>query len=157
MSEASVPAQGEIISDKLVALAGNEHHNVDAGSPGDHWYRLWQLAATSVPVLEWRGPVAFARAYRAVPGIDHDFGRCWGSNDDQRVSLRLEDGDETGLLYVYDPTWDEYAVIGTDVPLAAVKNAFAAALPIGEHAAVEDFLALLPHVSAARPSAGPEL
>ena len=157
MSEASVLAQGEIISDKLVALAGNEHHNVDAGSPGDHWYRLRQLAATSVPVLEWRGPVAFARAYGAVPGIDHDFGRRWGSNDDQRVSLRLEDGDETGLLYVYDPTWDEYAVIGSDVPLAAVEDAFARTARLGEHPPAADVVTLLPNVDADRRSPGPEL
>ena len=157
MREASVPDQCDRTSDKLVALAGKEAQTVDTGDPVADWYRVGLHDTYRQPALEWRGPVAFARAYGAVPGIDHDFGARWGSNDDQRVSLRLEDGDETGLLYVYDPTWDEYAVIGTDVPLAAVKNAFAAALQIGEHAAVEDFLALLPHVSAARPSAGPEL
>ena len=157
MSEASVPAQAEIISDKLVALAGNEHRDVDAGNPGDHWYRLRQYDNTTVPVLEWRGPVAFARAYGALPGIDHEFGTRWGSNGDQRVSLRLKNGDETGLLYVYDPTWDEYAVIGTDVPLAGVQDAFARVLQLGENAAVEDFIALLPLVSAVRPSPGPEL
>ena len=42
MSEAIVPAQAEGICDKLVALAGNENQNVDAGNPGDHWYRLRQ-------------------------------------------------------------------------------------------------------------------
>ena len=157
MSEASVPAQAEITSDKLVALAGNEHQSVDKGDPVDHWYRLRQFDATPVPVLEWRGPVAFAKAYGALPGIDHEFGTRWGSNDDQRVSLRLADGDETGLLYVYDPTWDEYAILGADVPLAAVENAFARALQFGEHAAVEDFVTLLPHVTAVRPAPGPEL
>ena len=157
MSEASVPAQGEIMSDKLVALAGNEHHNVDAGSPGDHWYRLRQLAATPVPVLEWRGPVAFARAYRAVPGIERDFGSRWGSNGDQRVSLRVEVGSDTGLLYVYDPTWDEYAVIGSYVPLAAVENVFARSPQLGKRPSVEAFVTLLPEVSAVRPIPGHEL
>ena len=157
MSQAWVPDQSERSSDKLIALAGNEHQNVDAGNPGDHWCRLRQYDNTTVPVLEWRGPVAFAGAYGAVPGIDHDFGMRWGSNRDQRVSLRVEFGADTGLLYVYDPTWDEYAVIGTHVPLAAVKNAFARVLQLGEHAAVEDFIALLPHVPAVRPSPGPEL
>ena len=157
MGEASVPAQAESICDKLVALAGNEHHDVDAGNPGDHWYRLGQHDVYPEPVLEWRGPLAFARACAAAPGIDHDFGTRWGSNGDQRVSLRLEVGDETGLLYVYDPTWDEYAVIGTDVPLAAALDAFARWPQLGEHSSVEDFVALLPHVSAVRPAPGPEL
>ena len=157
MSEASVPAQAEIMFDKLVALAGNEHHDVDAGNPGDHWYRLRQYDNTTVPVLERKGPVAFARAYGAVPGIDHDFGARWGSNDDQRVSLRVDFDDEAGLLYVYDPTWDEYAVIVTDVPLAAVQDAFARALHLGEHVAVEDFVALLPRAPEVCPSLWPEL
>ncbi|MHB8188368.1 MAG: hypothetical protein ACYDDU_20330 [Dermatophilaceae bacterium] len=157
MSEASVPDQSESISDTLVALAGDKHHNVGAGDPGDHWYRPWQHVACRQPALEWRGPVAFARAYGALPGIDHDFGTRWGSNGDQRVSLRVEVGADAGLLYVYDPTWDEYAVIGTDVPLAGVQDAFARVLQLGENAAVEDFIALLPLVSAVRPSPGPEL
>ena len=157
MSEASVPDQSEIISDKLVTSAGNEHHDVNPADPVDHWHRLGQHDATRVSVLEWIGPVAFARAYGAVPGIDHDFGARWGYNGDQRVSLHTEVGTDAGLLYVYDPTWDEYAVIGTHVPLVAVENAFARALQLGEHMAVEDFVALLPHVSAARPSSGPEL
>ena len=157
MSDASVPDQSESISDKLVALAGNENQNVGAGDPVDYWYRPWQHVASRQPVLEWRGPVAFARTHAAVPGIERDFGARWGSNGDQRVSLRVEVGSDTGLLYVYDPTWDEYAVIGSDVPLAAVENAFAAALQIGEHAAVEDFVTLLPNVHADRRSPGPEL
>jgi hypothetical protein len=156
MSEASVPAQGEIISDKLVALAGNEHHNVNAGSPGNHCYRLRQYDNTTVPVLEWKGPVAFARAHGALPGIDHEFGTRWGSNDDQRVSLRLEVGSDTGLLYVYDPTWDEYAVLGTGLRLAAVENAFGRSPQLGEHPSVEAFVTLLPNLHADRRSSWPE-
>ena len=157
MSEASVPAQAEIISDKLVALAGTDHQSVDTGGPVGDWDRPGQHDAYPQPALEWRGPVAFARAYAAVPGIDHDFGTRWGSNGDQRVSLRVELSREEGLLYVYDPTWDEYAVIGSDAPLAAVQDAFARVLQLGENAAVEDFVALLPHVPAVRPSPGPAL
>ena len=157
MSEASVPAQAEIISDKLVALAGNEHHHVDAGNPGEHWYRLGQHDAYPQPALGWRGPLAFARAPGTIPGSDHDFGSRWGSNGDQRVSLRVELGCEEGLLYVYDPTWDEYAILGTDVPLAAVENAFARWPQLGEHPSVEAFVTLLPQVSAVRPAPGPEI
>ena len=157
MREVSLPDQFESTSDKLVALAGNEAQTVDTGDPVADWYRVGLHDTYRQPALEWRGPVAFARAHAAVPGIERDFGSRWGSNGDQRVSLRVEVGSDTGLLYVYDPTWDEYAVIGSDVPLAAVENALASALQIGENSAVEYFVALLPNVSAARPSVGPEL
>lgn len=154
MNEASVPDQSESISDKLVALAGNKHHS--AGDPVDHWYGPWQHVACRQPALEWRGPVSFARAHAAVPGIERDFGNRWGSNGDQRVSLRVEVGSDTGLLYVYDPTWDEYAVIGSDVPLAAVEDAFARSPQFGEHPPVADFVTLLPSMHADRRSPGPE-
>ncbi len=106
MSETSVPTPAEIISNKPLALAGNEHHNVDTGDPVDYWHWLGQHDAYPEPALEWRGPLAFARAHGALPGIDHEFGIRWGSNDDQRVSLRVEFGSDASLLYVYDPTWE---------------------------------------------------
>jgi hypothetical protein len=109
------------------------------------------------PVLEWRGPVAFARAYGAVPGVDHDFGTSWGPNSDQRVSLRAELGCEQGLLYVYDPTWDEYAIIGAGVPLVEVQDAFARVLQLGAQVTFEDFVALLPRAPEVCSSPGPEL
>jgi len=157
MSEASVPDQFESTSDKLVALAGNEAQTVDTGDPVADWYRVGLHDTYRQPALEWRGPVSFARAYAAVPGIERDFGSRWGSNGDQRVSLRVEVGSDTGLLYVYDPTWDEYAVIGSDVPLAAVEDAFARSPQLGEHSSVEAFVTLLPMVSAVRPIPGHEL
>src|SRR5674476_496590 len=122
MREASVPDHSESIFDKLLAPAGDEARNVDADDPVDHWYRLWLHHAYRHPVLEWTGPVAFARTYGAVSGIEHGFGTCWGSNGDQRVAIRVRVGGDAGLLYVYDPTWDEYAVLGTDIPLAAVQD-----------------------------------
>ena len=157
MSQASVPDQSEGTPSNLVALAGNEGQTVDTGDPVADWYRVGLHDSYPEPALEWRGPVAFARAHGAVPGIDHDFGIGWGPTATSESAFVLEVGADTGLLYVYDPTWDEYAVIGTDVPLAAVETAFARALQFGEHAAVEDFVALLPNVSAVRPSPGPEL
>ena len=157
MSDASVPPQAEIIFDEPIALAGNEHHDVDTGDPVNDWDRRRQHNAYPGPVLEWRGPVAFSKAYGSVPGIDHDFGMRWGSNRDQRVSLRVELGGDEGLLYAYDPTWDEYAVIGTDVPLAAVKDAFARALQVGDQLALQDFVSLVPDLPTVRMSAEPEL
>ena len=157
MSEASVPSQAEIISGKLVTLVGNEPHNVDTGDPVDHSYWFQQNDACPHPALDWRGPLAFARAHEALPGIDHEFGTRWGSKRDQRVRLRVEVGAETGLLYAYDPTWDEYAVIGANVPLAAALDAFARWPQLGERPSVEALVTLLPKVSAVRPAPGPEL
>jgi hypothetical protein len=157
MGKGSVPDQSESISDKLIALAGNEHHNVETSDPVDDRFTLGQHDTDTQPALKWRGPVVFARAHGAAPGIDHHFGSRWGSKGDQRVILRVEVGCENGLLYAYDPTWDEYALIGSDVPLAMVKDAFDRSLKLVEHPSVEDFVALLPRVPASRPSAGPEL
>jgi len=157
MSEASVPDHSGSIFGKVVALDGDEARNVDADDPVDDWYRLWLHHAYRHPVLEWTGPVAFARTYGAVSGIEQGFGICWGSNGDQRVSIRVRLGGDAGLLYVNDPTWDEYAVISSDVPLAAVENVFARSPQLGEHPSVEAFVTLLPMVSAVRPIPGHEL
>jgi hypothetical protein len=56
-----------------------------------------------------------------------------------------------------DPTWDEYAVLGSDIPLAAVEDACAYFPQFGEHPSVEDLVALLPNTPASCPSPGPEL
>jgi len=157
MSEASVPDQSDGTSDRVVVSAGNGAQNVDADDPVDNWYRLGLHHAYRHAVLEWTGPVAFARTYGAVPGIEHDFGTCWGSNGDQRVSIRVGLGDGAGLLYVHDPTWDEYAVLGSDIRLAAVEDACAGSPQLGEHPSVEDLVARLPNMPASRPSPGPEL
>lgn len=73
--------------------------------------------------LEWIGPRAFAARYGQVPGLDHDYGFLWGVRDDQRISLRITDGHDIGLLYVYDRTWDEYAVLTELAERAAVERA----------------------------------
>lgn len=74
--------------------------------------------------LAWVGPVQFHRQYSDLGGVDHDYGMRWGRRHDQRVSLRVPVDADHGLLYAYDPTWDEYAVLVRDVPVAAVEAAF---------------------------------
>jgi hypothetical protein len=73
----------------------------------------------------WLGPIAFQAQYGADdsihPGIDHDYGRRWGAAGDQRISLRHPPGADRGLLYAYDPTWDEYAVLSTGASVQAVQ------------------------------------
>lgn len=75
--------------------------------------------------LEWLGPIAFAR--RHAGGVDRDFGDQWGRAGDQRLTVRHPLGVDHGLLYVYDATWDEYAVLADDVPLKAVHDVTARA------------------------------
>jgi len=49
----------------------------------------------------------------------------------------------TGLVYAYDLTWDEYAVLATDVPRAAVEAALGRALASEARLTVEAFAGLL--------------
>jgi hypothetical protein len=86
------------------------------------------LKASSEPVvtfqrLEWMGPRALKARYGAQPGVDRDVGMWWGPRHNQRVSHRRAALDApTGQLYAYDLTWDEYAVLATDVPATAVVD-----------------------------------
>jgi len=77
--------------------------------------------------LAWMGPAAFHAQFPPAD-LDHDFGMRWGANGDQRLSLRLPVGRDHGLLYAYDPTWDEYVVLFQNASTAAVEGAFARAL-----------------------------
>ena len=74
--------------------------------------------------LEWMGPRTFTARYGAQPGVDRDrdLGMWRRPGHDQRVSHRGDTLDSpTGLLYAYHLTWDEYAVLATDIPWAAVE------------------------------------
>lgn len=94
---------------------------------------------SNAAVLEWIGPQAFDARFGDVPGIDRDFGMRWGDRGDRRISLRRTPDATSGLLYAYDPLWDEYAVMGRDVPTAAVEAAFAQALDVDVHMDVAGF------------------
>ena len=69
------------------------------------------------PALEWLGRKAFDARYGDIPGIDHDYGMRWGAAGNQRISFRRHSGATEGMLYAYDPTWDEYALIARHVPV----------------------------------------
>jgi hypothetical protein len=84
--------------------------------------------------LEWLGPLAFAR--RHAGGVDRDFGDQWGRLGDQRLTVRHQPGTDHGLLYVYDATWDEYAVLADDVLPPAVHETAAVAPAVDPHTAV---------------------
>jgi hypothetical protein len=100
------------------------------------------------------GPAAFQARYGRLSDIDHKIGTAWGAGGDQRICLRQDIGSDSGLLYVYDPTWDEYAVLLADVTDAAVQHAFATALATDAHMTPQRFAALVAeHQVAATPEA----
>ena len=89
--------------------------------------------------LTWVGPQAFTGAYGHLPGIDREYGMRWGERHEQRITLRRTANTNEGLLYAYDPTWDEYAVISTRAPVDAVEAAFARAVQVDVHMTVPRF------------------
>ncbi|NMM24010.1 MAG: hypothetical protein HHJ11_11005 [Phycicoccus sp.] len=90
------------------------------------------------------GTRAFTARYAVQPVVDPILGARWGPRHDQSVSHHLATVDSpTGLLYAYDLTWDEYAVLATDVPRAAVEEALGRARASDAHLTVEAFAGLL--------------
>jgi hypothetical protein len=113
---------------------------------GVHELSALTLAATGqapndpVPTaLAWSGPQAFKAAYGHLPGIEREYGMRWGERHEQRISLRCTANATEGLLYAYDPTWDEYAVISTRAPADAVETTFAQAVQVDVHMTVPQF------------------
>jgi hypothetical protein len=88
---------------------------------------------------QWLGPRAFSSRYGHLHGVDRDYGMRWGERGNQRISWRAALDASRGLLYAYDPLWDEYQVLGTDVPRQAVDAAFKQALDCDVHMDVRAF------------------
>jgi len=105
----------------------------------DSFYAVVRSAA-----LDWMGPRVFKARYGVQPGVDRDFGMWWGPRRDQRVSHRGDTLDSPkGLLYAYDLTWDEYAVLATDIPWAAVEAIINRALASDTRMSAEAIAGLL--------------
>ena len=78
------------------------------------------------------------------PVVDPILGARWGPRHDQSISHYLATVESpTGLVYAYDLTWDEYAVLATDVPKAAVEDALGRARASDKQLTVEVFAGLL--------------
>jgi hypothetical protein len=88
---------------------------------------------------QWLGPRAFSSRYGHLHGVDRDYGMRWGERGNQRISWRARLDASRGLLYAYDPLWDEFQVLGTDVPRQAVDAAFKQALDSDVHMDVGAF------------------
>jgi len=94
--------------------------------------------------LDWTGQHAFTARYAVQPVVDPILGTRWGPRHDQSVSYHLATVDSpTGLVYAYDLTWDEYAVLATDVPRAAVHTALGRARASDAHLRVQVVAGLL--------------
>jgi hypothetical protein len=93
--------------------------------------------------LTWLGPMSFTRQVAQHTGVDHDLGNRWGARRDIRISHRVTEGATVGLLYAYDRTWDEYAILDPAADVEAVARTFHAALATSPHLPVADFVALL--------------
>src|SRR5436309_169274 len=70
----------------------------------------------------WINPARFDQIYGAA-GVEHDFGRVWGPHRNQRIAPRLDPGGSRGMLYAYDPPWDEYRILADSVTLARARDA----------------------------------
>jgi hypothetical protein len=107
--------------------------------------------------LEWMGPRAFESRYDVQPGVDRDFWMWWGPRHDQRICHHRATADSpTDLVYVHDVTWDEYAVMATDVPAAAIAAILNGAKATDTHLTAEAFAGrLADHLSAPTPDSEP--
>jgi hypothetical protein len=72
---------------------------------------------------DWISPARFDHEYGAA-GLDIDFGTAWGVRENQRVSLRIHPDGQHGVLYAYDPLWNECLVIDAAATRAEVSAAF---------------------------------
>jgi hypothetical protein len=94
--------------------------------------------------LDWMGRHAFTARYAVQLVVDPILGTRWGPRHDQSVFHHLATVDSpTGLVYAHDLTWDEYAVLATDVPRAVVEAALGRALASDAHLTVEVLAGLL--------------
>jgi hypothetical protein len=94
--------------------------------------------------LDWIGRHAFTARYAVQPVVDLVLGMRWGPRHDQSVSHHLDTvNSPTGLVYAYDRTWDEYAVLAIDIPTTAVEAAMGRTLARDAHPTLEVFAGLL--------------
>ena len=94
--------------------------------------------------LDWLGRYAFTARYAVQPVVDPILGTRWGPRHDQSVSYYLATVESaSGLVYAYDLTWGEYAVLATDVPMAAVETALGRARAGDAQLTVEAFAGLM--------------
>jgi len=121
---------------------------VPAANPdGRHCFPDDSPASANPPVglrrLKWMGPHAFEARYGTQPWFERDHGMWWGPRQNQRVFHRCAIQESpTGLFYAYDLTWDEYAVLATDVCVAVIEAILSRALASDRHISAEELAGL---------------
>jgi hypothetical protein len=103
--------------------------------------------------LRWMSDARF-NIGTGIQATDHDYGALWGPRHDQRVSLHLANGTTTGVLYVYDPLWDEYAILHPCAEQADVEAAFARVVKWNGFAGV-DVTEIAQHIEAITDAGAP--
>jgi hypothetical protein len=81
------------------------------------------MNAAPVRLYDWISQARFDHHY-GTAGVDIDYGTSWGVRENQRVSLRIHPEGHHGVLYAYDPLWDECLVIADAATRAEVSDAF---------------------------------
>jgi hypothetical protein len=81
------------------------------------------METAQVRLDDWISQARFDHHHCAA-GIDIDYGTCWGVRENQRVSLRIHPDAQHGVLYAYDPLWDECLVIDDAATRVEVSDAF---------------------------------
>jgi hypothetical protein len=100
----------------------------------------------------WIGPKAFERIAFHYKGIDDDLGMLWGPRHDVRISLRAPSDARTGLLYAFDPTWDEYTVLDGNARTEHAVATFQLATEIDPHMDPARFLQIYQHLRTLEPA-----
>lgn len=90
--------------------------------------------------LTWVGPLAFQRATVAQRGTDMDLGFDWGDGRDTRISCRREPDATRGLLYAYNRTWDEYAILADNISVQHVETVYKATVLGAGHPSLDAFI-----------------
>ena len=94
--------------------------------------------------LDWMGRHAFTARHAVQRAVDPILGSRLGPRHDQSVSHHFASVDSPmGLVYAYDLTWDEFAVLATDVPTSAVDTALGRARAGDAHLTAEVVAGLL--------------
>jgi hypothetical protein len=73
------------------------------------------MDSAAVSKDDWISPARFRLSTTGVDGVEVDYGVFWGARHDQRVTLRLHRHDPDGVLYAYDPLWDEYRILADNL------------------------------------------
>jgi len=96
-------------------------------------------------VLTWINERTFARISARHSGIDEDLGLRWGPRRDIRISMRAPSEGGPVLLYGYDPTWNEYAVLDVAADPRSARAAFSLAVAIDPQMSPARFVHLYEH------------